>query len=294
MYILIAFFAPILHALSCIVDSHFSNNIFKKTSSLVFYATITNMLLIPFLFFFGTPSIPPFQIFIVLLMIACVEVFYQIPYYSALRHVDTSVVVALFSLGKVAVPVLAFFIVDEKLEFAQYVGFGIIVLSAFCLNFDIKKLKLNIAFFLMLIVSLILSLSSVLSKYSLQRVDFVTVLFWISSLATLIAFSFLLIPSYRKDIVHDFSIYKSKLKLFFLNEFLTQSGSLASTVALVHLPVLITKSISSSQSIFALLEAYLLYKIFGNRFKEDFSKKTTVKKLISYISIIVGIFLVLQ
>ncbi len=38
MYVLIAFLTPILHALSCIVDAHFSNNIFKKVPSLVFYA----------------------------------------------------------------------------------------------------------------------------------------------------------------------------------------------------------------------------------------------------------------
>ena len=37
MYVLIAFLMPLLHALSCIVDAHFSNNIFKKVPSLVFY-----------------------------------------------------------------------------------------------------------------------------------------------------------------------------------------------------------------------------------------------------------------
>ncbi len=36
MYILVAFFAPILHSLSCIIDAHFSNSIFNKTTSLIF------------------------------------------------------------------------------------------------------------------------------------------------------------------------------------------------------------------------------------------------------------------
>ena len=227
MYILLAFLTPLLHALSCIVDAHFSNNIFKKVPSLVFYATISNIIIIPFLFFFGTPTIPSLEILAILFIIALIEVCYQIPYYHALRNIDTSIVVALFSLGKISVPVLAYFIVNEKLSLTQYFGFGIILLSTFWLNFDIKKLKINIAFFLMLVVSLLLSLSSVLSKYSLQSFDFVTVLFWGSIFATSISLSLLLLPQYRTDIVSSFPQYKKRIKLFLSNELLNQGGTKA-------------------------------------------------------------------
>ena len=293
MYVLIAFLTPLLHALSCIVDAHFSNNIFKKVPSLVFYATISNIIIIPFLFFFGTPIIPPLEILAILFIISLIEVCYQIPYYHALRNIDTSIVVALFSLGKIAVPVLAYFIVNEKLSLTQYFGFGIILLSTFLLNFDIKKLKINIAFFLMLVVSLLLSLSSVLSKYSLQSVDFVTVLFWGSLFATSISLSLLFLPQYRTDIISSFPQYKKRIKLFLSNEILNQGGTLAGTIALAHLPVLAVKSIGSSQSIFTLLLGFVLYKIFGNRFKENLTRQEVIKKLISFTAIIIGINMVL-
>ena len=293
MYVLIAFLTPILHALSCIVDAHFSNNIFKKVPSLVFYATISNVIIIPFLFFFGTPIIPPLEILAILFIISLIEVCYQIPYYHALRNIDTSIVVALFSLGKITIPVLAYFIVNEKLSLIQYCGFGIILLSTFLLNFDIKKLKINIAFFLMLVVSVLLSLSSVLSKYSLQSVDFVTVLFWGSLFATSISLSLLFLPQYRTDIISSFPQYKKRIKLFLSNEILNQGGTLAGTIALAHLPVLAVKSIGSSQSIFTLLLGFMLYKIFGNRFKENLTRQEVIKKLISFIAIIIGINLVL-
>ena len=293
MYVLIAFLTPLLHALSCIVDAHFSNNIFKKVPSLVFYATISNIIIIPFLFFFGTPIIPPLEILAILFIISLIEVCYQIPYYHALRNIDTSIVVALFSLGKIAVPVLAYFIVNEKLTLIQYCGFGIILLSIFLLNFDIKKLKINIAFFLMLVVSLLLSLSSVLSKYSLQSVDFVTVLFWGSLFATSISLSLLFLPQYRTDIISSFPQYKKRIKLFLSNEILNQGGTLAGTIALAHLPVLAVKSIGSSQSIFTLLLGFVLYKIFGNRFKENLTRQEVIKKLISFTAIIIGINMVL-
>ena len=293
MYVLIAFLTPLLHALSCIVDAHFSNNIFKKVPSLVFYATISNIIIIPFLFLFGTPIIPPLEILAILFIISLIEVCYQIPYYHALRNIDTSIVVALFSLGKITIPVLAYFIVDEKLTLIQYCGFGIILLSTFLLNFDIKKLKINIAFFLMLVVSLLLSLSSVLSKYSLQSVDFVTVLFWGSLFATSISLSLLFLPQYRTDIISSFPQYKKRIKLFLSNEILNQGGTLAGTIALAHLPVLAVKSIGSSQSIFTLLLGFVLYKIFGNSFKENLTRQEVIKKLISFIAIIIGINMVL-
>ena len=293
MYVLIAFLTPLLHALSCIVDAHFSNNIFKKVPSLVFYATISNIIIIPFLFFFGTPIIPPLEILAILFIISLIEVCYQIPYYHALRNIDTSIVVALFSLGKITIPVLAYFIVDEKLTLIQYCGFGIILLSTFLLNFDIKKLKINIAFFLMLVVSLLLSLSSVLSKYSLQSVDFVTVLFWGSLFATSISLSLLFLPQYRTDIISSFPQYKKRIKLFLSNEILNQGGTLAGTIALAHLPVLAVKSIGSSQSIFTLLLGFVLYKIFGNSFKENLTRQEVIKKLISFTAIIIGINMVL-
>ena len=293
MYIFLAFLMPFCHALSCIIDSHLSNNIFKKIPSLVFYATISNILIIPFLFFFGTPTIPSLEILVVLLLISVIEVFYQVPYYLALRSIDTSIVVALFALGEITLPILAYFIVDEKLSFFQYSGFGIILLSTFLLNFDIKKLKLNIAFALMLIVSVLLSLSSVLSKYSLQNVDFVTVLFWISLFTTFINFSFLILPQNRQDIISTFPRYAKKFKLFLLNELFYQVGTLAGVAALAYLPVLVVESIGSSQSIFTLLLGFVLYKIFGNRFKENLTRQEVIKKLISFSAIIIGINMVL-
>ncbi len=294
MYILIAFLTPVLHSLSCIIDAHFSNSIFNKTTSLIFYATITNIIIIPFLFLFGTPTLPSWSSLTVILIVAAIDVFYQIPYYIALRKVDTSITVALFSLGKVSVPILAYFIVGEKLNIIQYAGFGIILLSSFLLNFNRKQLKLNIAFFLMLIVSLALSLASVLEKYCLKEIDFVTLMFWMALFSASISFSFFFIKNIRQDIVNTFPKYKKAMLLFLSNEVLSQGGTLAMVIALSQLPVLTIKSINSSQSIFTLFLTFILYKIFGDKFRENLTREKVIKKLISFIFIMFGIYLVLR
>ena len=66
------------------------------------------------------------------------------------------VVNALFSLGKIAVPFFAFFLVHERISDIQYLGFFIIIFSSLALTLNIRRLHLNTSFFLMLFVSIIL------------------------------------------------------------------------------------------------------------------------------------------
>ena len=56
-----------------------------------------------------------------MLLVSLIDTFYQIPYYYAVKHVDTSIMAALFSIGKIIVPILAYFVVGEHLTSSQYV-----------------------------------------------------------------------------------------------------------------------------------------------------------------------------
>lgn len=291
VYILIAFMTPILHGLACILDAHFSNNVFRRTSSLIFYASITNAIIVPFLLFLGTPAIPSFHVFLVLGTIAAIDMLYLFPYYTALKRVDTSISVALFSLGKIAIPILAWFIVNERLHFIQYVGFGLILLPSILLNLNLKKLKINSALYLMMFVSLILSLGTVLEKYSLENESFLTVYFWIVIMTTVMAIAMLVIPAFRRDIKSEFVQYKKSVKLFIGQEILSQLGTLAVLIALAHLPVLVQDAIESTQAIFTLILGFVLYKIFGDQFRENLTRQEVFKKMISFIFIIVGCIL---
>ncbi len=291
VYILIAFMTPILHGLACILDAHFSNNVFRRTSSLIFYASITNAIIVPFLLFLGTPAIPSFHVFLVLGTIAAIDMLYLFPYYTALKRVDTSISVALFSLGKIAIPILAWFIVNERLHFIQYVGFGLILLPSILLNLNLKKLKINSALYLMMFVSLILSLGTVLEKYSLENESFLTVYFWIVIMTTVMAIAMLVIPAFRRDIKSEFVQYKKSVKLFIGQEILSQLGTLAVLIALGHLPVLVQDAIESTQAIFTLILGFVLYKIFGDQFRENLTRQEVFKKMISFIFIIVGCIL---
>lgn len=293
LFVLIAFLTPILHALACILDSYFSNNIFKNTSTLVFFATITNIIIVPFLFFFGMPTVPSLSVLGIVALVALIDVLYLFPWYIALKHIDTSISVALFSLGEIALPFLAWFIVGEKLGAVQYLGFAIILLPSILLNMDFKKLKLNIGFWLMLLVAIILALAVVLDKYALASIDSITLIFWKSIMTTAMAWSFFVVPRIRCDIKQTLPNYIKNVPLFLSGEFLSQIGTAAMVIALVGLPCLTVDSIGSTQSIFTLVWGAMLYKIFGNKFKENLSRSEVIKKTVSFICIIIGIYMVL-
>lgn len=293
-YVLIAFLSPIFYALSCVIDSYFSNAAFQRTSTLIFFASLTNILVIPFILLFGMPTVPSWETFLVISAVAVINCFYLFPYFIALKHIDTSIVVALFALGQFSIPVLAYFIVDEQMSMIKYIGFAIILLSAITLNLDVKKLKLNVAFWLMLGVSLMLCVADVLNKYALGDVDAVTVLFYQCLITSVIPWFFLLFPKIRTDIIKNVQNYVQNIRYFLANELFSQIGNAATVVALAGLPVLTFESISSSQSIFTLLWGALLYKIFGGRFKESLDVGDIVKKCVSFACISVGIYLVLM
>ena len=51
--LLIAFIAPMLHAVSNILDARVSNFMFKTNAATIFYLGITNLFVLPFLILFG-------------------------------------------------------------------------------------------------------------------------------------------------------------------------------------------------------------------------------------------------
>ena len=295
IYYIAAFLCPMFNSLSCIIDSHLSNKVFKKPATLIFYSNITTFFFaLPLIFIFGKPSVPDSSALVAIAIVAFINVFYLFPWYIVLKKIDTSISVAMFAIGKIMLPVFAWIIVGEKLHFVQYLGFGIILLPSIFLNLDIKKMKINIAFWLMLFISVILSLSSVLNKYSVVNTDFVSVLFWVLLISASMSLTLLLVPPARRDIVCGFGKYKKKIRLFLANDVLMCLVGLANLLAMSSLPVLLVKSISSTQSIFTLITGFILWKFFNNKSNEDFSRGKVIKKLVSFVFIIIGIYLVMR
>lgn len=292
--ILTAFMGPIFHGVSNIIDAHVAGKLFTRLTTVIFYNGLTNFLAIPFILYFGVPQKVPSDVVIYLLVINLIDVCYQFPYYAALKKVDTSIVAAMFSLGKIIIPVLAYFMIGEKLHWIQYVGFFLVISFNLILNIQSpKNFHINIGFWLMLAVSLMLSVQGVLYKKVLNEIDWVTAAFWCAVITNSLCLGFVLFPTARKGIRADFSIYRKKIKLFLVMELFDQLGHLPGKFALSFLPVVVLKAINATQPLFVLLYGIILYYLFGDRFKENVTRSEIIKKLVCFIIIVIGVVLVI-
>jgi drug/metabolite transporter (DMT)-like permease len=210
-----------------------------------------------------------------------------------MRHADTSVVASLFSLGKIFVPLFAFFFVGERLPGLQYLGFLILTVTSILITLDFKKMRLNRAFMLMLVVSTILSLQSVLLKYVYdQGVGYGTSIVWMALFQFFISGVLMISPQNWTEIRGSVDRLKSVFTFVIGMELLSWAGTLGSYYALYLIPVSIAKGIASTQPIFVLVYALLFAKLWPNVFKEYLGRKDVIKKVILFIVMILGIMLV--
>lgn len=83
--ILAAFISPASHSLSNIFDAYITGNLFKKISTTIFYANITNAFGFLALLLIGPIHFLPANIVPYAVLIGLINVGYLFPYYSALR-----------------------------------------------------------------------------------------------------------------------------------------------------------------------------------------------------------------
>lgn len=289
---LIALISPAFDALGNIIDSKISRTM--NLNSIVFYWAIFNLLFVPLIFIFWLPKIPSVSSFPFILFISAIEILYVYPYTISLRSIDTSIVTALFSLGKFFVPLFAFLIVGEKLSSYAYVGFFIILISSMLLSFHKHewKFKINTSFFYMLGCSIILSLNSVIEKYILNlTLDWITLFFWTQVCASCIVLLLLAIPKYKKDVTSNFKSLKQNVPNLLLQSFLAVWGVMWIMYAINIAPVTFIKWISSLQPFIVILASYLIHKFNPNFIYESFWKVDLYKKIVCFIFTAIWVYM---
>src|SRR3989344_948631 len=294
-WIIFALLEPFFHGFANVIDNHFTNNLFKKTTTLVFFASFTNILFLPIIFLLDFPSfITPSQIpFFIILGLTGIGYLY--PYYKALQNDDTSIVVSLFSLGKIFVPLLAFLLVGEILAISQYIGFFVVILSATLLTLNGKqKFRLNNSFFWMILCTLIISFEVVIYKYIFNIMSWGTGFTWATLFSFMFALPLIFIKKTRNGIFSQVKTFKNNFKLFAFEEFLTFSGSAASTFAISLTSVTLVSAVTSFQPIVVLLYALTLGRFFPKFFKEDITTKNLIKKIILFVIMVLGIIIILS
>lgn len=288
-WLLVAFIEPIFDGVVNVMDNTFVNKL-STPLAILFYTSMVKLLLVPLLFFFGLPYLPPLRPLLLLVLIGILEISYLFLYLRALQEDDTSVVASLFSLGKILIPIYAFFIVAERLFFRQYVGFIIIVLCAAILTLEGKRFAFNKSFLLMTLSALLTAPQVVLLKYVLTDVDWVTSTTWIFISSALVIL--IVLPLKGKEIVSFYPRFKKRVHWFSLRCLLGFTSIFTSIFVISLVPVTVARSVSATQPIFVLLYALLFGSYLPNIFKERTDWRSIAKKLPLFVLIIVSLTLV--
>lgn len=292
-WLIFALLEPFLHGFANVIDNHFTNNLFKRTTTLVFFATFTNLLFLPIILLLDFPNLITLKQVPFFLILGLTDIGYMYPYYKALQNDDTSVVVSLFSLGKIFVPLFAFLLLGEVLTTTQYLGFFIIILCATLLTLN-GKFRLNASFYWMILCTIIIAFEIVLYKYVFMTISWGTAFTWATLFSFFFALLFIFITKTRGDIISQIKTFKDNFSLFAFEEFLTFSGSAASTFAISLTSVTLVSAISSFQPIIVLLYALILGHFFPRIFKEDTTMKSIVKKIFLFIVMVLGVIIILS
>jgi len=244
------------------------------------------------MFFVLRPEVITKPQFLILLVVASIEFFYQFPYYKALRYADTSVVVSLFSFQKILIPILAYFIINERLTSLQYFGFDIIIFCSIAITFKKFSWKPSKAILFMIPVCIILAFNSILKKYGLNQIEWKTFYFYSFALSVpFYLFAFIFIKSAYKEVIMFIKAPFQKLYIpIYVQNIATWVSEIFSTLALSMLPVTIIKAISSFQA----FVVHLVASKGSKTLKVDNKENLSVKKIILFILIGIGVFLTFQ
>lgn len=293
LWLFLAILGPFLFGWANVIDNYLTNKIFKRTTTLLFYAGTINILFLPIIFLITKPSLPPLYIIPILCVIAPLDILYLFPYFKALQHEDTSTVSSLFSLGKIFVPILAFFIIGEVLLTKQYFGVALIIIASALVTLEAgAKIRFNRAFNYMMASSLFLALEAVLFKFSINEIGWGTTFFWVDVISILVMGSFLFVKKERVEIKKQFCNMKKFAKIFVIEEIITSGAFLAITFAFVYAPVTIVIAIGALQPFFVLLYAVLFSKKFPTFFKDKIDWRSLAKKSFFFALMGIGVYLV--
>jgi drug/metabolite transporter (DMT)-like permease len=215
-------------------------------------------------------------------------------YLKALQEDDTSVVVSLFSIGKICVPIVAFFAIGERLSLGQYVGFLIVVLCVALLTMKVRtgRLRISKGFGLMLGASLLNSVIAIIYKQTLEKVDWVTA---VSYCAVLSFATLTVITLFRwKRVADRWTVLKDRLTILVLMALLSWVSRIAGTIAFSLAAVTLVKGVYATQPLFVLVYTFLLRRRCPSSFREHLSARIVIRKALLFLVIAATMVFVLR
>lgn len=199
MWFFWALFSRFISAGSNVVESHYYHKIFKDGVAQTFISSLYWLAIIPVLYVFVHPPQPAFALWPWIFVGALAYIFCIQLFYTAYGFADTSSVASLFTIGRVFVPIMAFFLYGEKLSLWGYMGFAVVLLGSLLLSYKPGSKGFDFrAMGLAMVSGFCFAVYTTASKHVMaESARWFDGWFWIVSTAYLMGCCFIFVPSKR-------------------------------------------------------------------------------------------------
>ena len=292
LWLSLAVLSRFLYACCNVADSHFSRCMFKSGLSQNFIVQLYYLVFSVFMFAWLQPAWPSSSAWLWIFVAAFFQGFYLIPYFSALKAADSSVVASLFTLGRALTPVMAFLLIGEQLSVWGYIGFVVVVGGALYHSYvpDLKNFNVRAAV-LMGLSGLMTAVYAVASKAVFDKIGLVDGFAFITGLSCLLSVLIFAVPSLRRTIKADFVQPRRQWGFFFLIFCLSVFANFTFFYSLSLTQPTNVAMIGQAQPFFVLLVSFGLYKALGIKTQENFSAAAVKQKSVGFLIMAAGFLL---
>jgi drug/metabolite transporter (DMT)-like permease len=294
-WVLLAFAAPVLWAISTHIDKYLVEKYFKDSQVgvlLLFTSLFTVLPMLGIWLFAKTVMAGAVPIAV---MVASGILYMGAMYFylGALQTEEASVIAPLFQAAPLFTYALAFIFLGERLTPVQLTGGALIVASVLVISLHgFGKLKTRLLL-LMLACTFALAASSVVFKLFAVETDFWITTFWTFAGEVIFGVGLIAIPSYRREFAALFKKHPGAVAAVNgSNELINFGGGLAARYAALIGSVTLVQAISGTTSLFVFVFGVLVSLVAPKLGREDLSKDSLIRKGIAAVLIVIGTVLI--
>ncbi|MFH1588528.1 MAG: EamA family transporter [Candidatus Diapherotrites archaeon] len=278
-------------ALSNVLDKHVISTHTKNPLIHLFITLILGVIFSLIVFILVPIEVPSSYFLLIFFFFALIQTTANYLFFKSILIDEVSRVIPILLLAPVFVAVMAAVFFNEILTANQYTGIALILIGAFLISLKkTVKMELSKGVILMGFATLLYAITSILSEYFLNYMNYWTVFFWEKNL--------LLLPLILVFTLKGKAILKTVKELFkpvllaSSSESIAQAADLFFIIALSFGSVSIVSGTTNLQPVFVLIFAVILSIWKPQIIKEEITKTTLIQKIIAIILMITGTILI--
>ncbi|MDA1060500.1 MAG: EamA family transporter [bacterium] len=274
-------------ALVNVGDKYLIGNRFKNPYAyqiILVLGGVMTVLLIPFIDF----AVPNAETMKLLLVSSALWFLAGFPYIKALDIEDVTRVNIWWSFVPIFSLVIAWILLEEKLNSDQLIAFSVLIVAAFLASFHIKKksIRFSKGFWLMIFSCFLYAGYAVAMRKIALSTDIMNALVWNSLLVVVYALPLTAFKFFRKEIK---TVSFSSVKMIGAIAVLGIAANIFNIKALSLGPVALVFSMEGFQPIFVFIMVFAISFLTKIDLKEETDKANVTLKIISLVLMLLGI-----